>query len=194
MALGFCCTLKAHKKKMLRHRSHQKLCVYTDRSPLRLEKEAQASSAPGFRRAGNCPADAAVSLPLPRLSQLLFLHLWQREKVLQILFPGYCMTLHTHVLATHGGDIASARTFQRLPQRAKQWHRDSQRAQAVLVADSPRTTARKGMCCYCIEADSGKARPTDTTRVHFSDPINFLTSDKTANSLLREVVQDTEVG
>lgn len=96
VALGFCCTLKAPKKKMLRHRSHQKLCVYTDRSPLRLEKEAQASSPPGFRRAGNCPADAAVSLPLPRLSQLLFLHLWQREKVLQLLFPGYCMTDSPH--------------------------------------------------------------------------------------------------
>lgn len=52
------------------------------------------------------------------------------------------------------------------------------KASPVLVVDSPKTAAQKGTCCYCIEADSGKARPADTTRVHFSNTINLLTTEK----------------
>lgn len=50
---------------------------------------------------------------------LLALHLGQREEgVLLIPFLSYHMTSNTRVLTTLGGDIASARTFRRLPRQA----------------------------------------------------------------------------
>lgn len=67
MALGVCCVSKAIPEIVHVHTGH---CP-----PLHLEKEAEGSGAPSIQALE--AADAAGSLPLPQLSQLLFLHLKQ---------------------------------------------------------------------------------------------------------------------